>query len=1063
MNSLNLWNVSLVWITFGQVSVCLLIGITASYLWSRNAARAHRLLSLSIAAAITMPALSFGVSQVGWGQIVRSEQPAVETVVEISEPTYEKTVMNNHQSRKPTEPTWTAGTIQEGTQRATVLPAQPAEFVQTGEASTNQISIILPAVWAILSVVLLFRLMTSIVQGRRVLSRAKPIADPAISQAQLSASSALGLRVAPRLLVSSDVCSPVIWCWGRRPALLLPKLLGAAADWIGVLCHELAHWKRRDHLWALMSQTLTILLPWNPLCWWARRRLENLSEQACDDWALAGGTSPADYAESLLNFLPQNRPQLALAAVRNKKGLVVRLKRILTNRKVNPVAGRKWTCSATAVAMLLVATIALAQVREETQKDNPKETAQSQTDKLSANKGAKNSTTNPGQFVQVSGVVLKPDGSPAKGATVRAASTIWAEGVGFIDYMEKDFQIPMTVTTTDDHGRFTISINTQPLGNAISLDPAWIKRVKMTSIAASVDGFGAAWGFYDGGDSSEPVTLQLGVDIPIKGRVIDLEGRPVAGTSVIVSKLRLSKGEDLTKWLSSIKAGEFRETADKHAWHRVVTKLIGIPEKVTTRNDGSFEIHGIGKECIVTLEFGDEKVAFQKVIVVTRKMKPFQKMIQSGYEKTEPVFGAEFTFTAEPTRPIEGIVIDAKTGKPLPGVVVNNYQLSNNRYTRGGAIQDTTNEKGEFRLIGIPKGQGNSLLVLPNLDQPYFEREVDVPNPAGIKAVSMKIELHRGIWITGRVTDKVTAEPVSGVQMDYMPFRSNKYAQALPEFRDNGQIDGYQDRYMTNRNGEYKLVGLPGRAVVGATSYMKSYLQGVGYKEIDAPKYPNTDNLITYMDGGGPGPKWPSVMGEIDPANDTQTVKLDLQLDPGTPVKIYMTDEAGKPVTGADIKGPNLRTTNYVTSKTHQMTFYCDPDKTLTTIIHHKGRNIGRIVRIGPKEVKNGELYVKLLPCATVTGRLLSKGDPLPGLVIRADVLPIADFGKSLPPVSTDTEGRFTCTIVPGCQCILAAYGNGLDLFATISPKLAIEPGETKNFGTMTLGKNRNFIPVDMK
>ena len=47
MNSLNLLNVSLVWIAFGQVSVRLLIGITASFLWSRNAARAHRLLSQS--------------------------------------------------------------------------------------------------------------------------------------------------------------------------------------------------------------------------------------------------------------------------------------------------------------------------------------------------------------------------------------------------------------------------------------------------------------------------------------------------------------------------------------------------------------------------------------------------------------------------------------------------------------------------------------------------------------------------------------------------------------------------------------------------------------------------------------------------------------------------------------------------------------------------------------------------------------------------------------------------------------------------------------------------------
>ena len=52
MFSLDLLHVPFIWIAFGQVSVCLLIGMIASLLWARNAARAHRLLSLSIAAAL---------------------------------------------------------------------------------------------------------------------------------------------------------------------------------------------------------------------------------------------------------------------------------------------------------------------------------------------------------------------------------------------------------------------------------------------------------------------------------------------------------------------------------------------------------------------------------------------------------------------------------------------------------------------------------------------------------------------------------------------------------------------------------------------------------------------------------------------------------------------------------------------------------------------------------------------------------------------------------------------------------------------------------------------------
>jgi uncharacterized protein (DUF1501 family) len=52
---------------------------------------------------------------------------------------------------------------------------------------------------------------------------------------------------------------------------------------------------------------------------------------------------------------------------------------------------------------------------------------------------------------------------------------------------------------------------------------------------------------------------------------------------------------------------------------------------------------------------------------------------------------------------------------------------------------------------------------MPNLDQPYFGSEVDIPQTAGLDPVTLDIKLKRGLWITGRVTDKVTGKPVSAV------------------------------------------------------------------------------------------------------------------------------------------------------------------------------------------------------------------------------------------------------------------------------------------------------------
>ena len=60
-------------------------------------------------------------------------------------------------------------------------------------------------------------------------------------------------------------------------------------DWESVFCHELAHWKQRDHVVGLMAELLVCVLPWHFGLWWAKRRLMGLSEQACDDWVVDSG------------------------------------------------------------------------------------------------------------------------------------------------------------------------------------------------------------------------------------------------------------------------------------------------------------------------------------------------------------------------------------------------------------------------------------------------------------------------------------------------------------------------------------------------------------------------------------------------------------------------------------------------------------------------------------------------------------------------------------------------------------------------------------------------------
>ena len=122
----------------------------------------------------------------------------------------------------------------------------------------------------------------------------------------------------------------------------------------------MAHLKRMDHFTRLLGEILICIVPWHPIAWWAKSRLGALSEKACDDWALANGQSPTDYAQLMLTLLPQTRPALALASVTSHRSLKGRIRHILRSTRSDPRLGRGWGWGVTFTAGCLVAAIAFS-------------------------------------------------------------------------------------------------------------------------------------------------------------------------------------------------------------------------------------------------------------------------------------------------------------------------------------------------------------------------------------------------------------------------------------------------------------------------------------------------------------------------------------------------------------------------------------------------------------------------------------------------------------------------------------------------------------------------------
>lgn len=161
--------------------------------------------------------------------------------------------------------------------------------------------LVIAAVWTAGAFLLLASLLGATLRRGRLVRQSAPATGARWQRLLEQSACQLGLTRPPDLLLGP--CDAVPMTWGTlRPVVLLP---GSAADWPEARCHEvllheLSHVRRRDHLSLRMAQLVRALHWYNPLVWWAARRLRAESEQACDDLVLSAGVRPSRYAGHLL-------------------------------------------------------------------------------------------------------------------------------------------------------------------------------------------------------------------------------------------------------------------------------------------------------------------------------------------------------------------------------------------------------------------------------------------------------------------------------------------------------------------------------------------------------------------------------------------------------------------------------------------------------------------------------------------------------------------------------------------------------------------------------------------
>jgi hypothetical protein len=102
------------------------------------------------------------------------------------------------------------------------------------------------------------------------------------------------------------------------PVIVVPASILRCSDSTtrdAVLVHELAHVRRWDYLFNLLS-TVALSLHWpNPLCWVAVARLREANEDASDDWCVEQMGDPHSYGRRLLDMTSEMQATWGAAAL----------------------------------------------------------------------------------------------------------------------------------------------------------------------------------------------------------------------------------------------------------------------------------------------------------------------------------------------------------------------------------------------------------------------------------------------------------------------------------------------------------------------------------------------------------------------------------------------------------------------------------------------------------------------------------------------------------------------------------------------------------------------------
>jgi beta-lactamase regulating signal transducer with metallopeptidase domain/protocatechuate 3,4-dioxygenase beta subunit len=599
---------------------------------------------------------------------------------------------------------------------------------------------------------------------------------------------------------------------------------------------------------------------------------------------------------------------------------------------------------------------------------------------------------------------------------------------------------------TDLHGLFHVAL--PPISSA---------TYDCVAALASNPGYGLDWRPLALDANRQEIRIRLSTDQPVRGRVLDKQGRPVANMPV-----RLCGVATETAWLGNGVVWPPDWQPGK------VPPLSGWPAPAMTDAQGRFVLHGVNRRNTVSLRLTDRRFAPWQFDIQPLGKKPpseREKKRDATARDGEKIYprdlSEEVTLVAPSPQIIEGRVLYADSGQPAADARLTLFSWNGPRGRLGSAtgISGRADADGRFRLTPYPS-KFFDIAAYPATGQPYLILQKPLDGPDGATSQKVDIALPRGILVHGKVIERLSGKPIAGATVQYCPCARNPH---VPR----GVLTQWQGIVLSNAQGAFQIAVPAGRGTLLVHGPTPDYVARViGSEELDSGK-PPPGGIRTYA----------HAVQHLDLTPNSPAQEVTATLRRGVTVRGCLIDPQGKPVSEALMLSQIVRATNPqwracpLTVRGGEFELPgCDIEHSTTVYFLDPEHQQGASVELSGCAAEHLPV-VQLQPCGSASVRFVdSQGKAIAGLEAMLEVVMTPGLGKYFhgvnrrvkngqwiadedsianfdrkhywfPGLVADGDGRctFPC-LAPGA--IYRLYNNHGHVINDVAKDFSVKPGE---------------------